>query len=167
MLYLALLTVSLGWHALQTIVMKGSHRGHLTPFSIGIQLAVIAAAVWCAYRGFVLGQPIMVGIAVIGVISGATALWFIALPRPSPALFLLEHIKAGVGAGISAYTAFLSVGLVRLLPDHAFNPAIWAIPVVLGVGIIVYHQHQVKDQMGTLRVRLPWSSDRLATGSRG
>jgi hypothetical protein len=40
--------------------------------------------------------------------------------------------------GISAYTAFLSVGLIRMVPEHVFNPAIWAGPSVIGVSLILY-----------------------------
>jgi hypothetical protein len=139
MLYLALLTVSLGWQALGSITHKLNHRGHRNPMSIGIQIAMLASAVYCATYGWQIGQPLMIGIAVIGLLAGSSTLVFIALPRPPAIAHLLEHVKAGVGAGISGYTAFLSVGLVRLMPDHAFNPLIWAIPTVLGVSFIVWH----------------------------
>jgi hypothetical protein len=48
-----------------------------------------------------------------------------------------EHFRALLGMGISAYTAFLSVGLIRLVPDHVFNPLIWAVPSIIGVGLII------------------------------
>ena len=49
-----------------------------------------------------------------------------------------EHFRALIGMGISAYTAFLSVGLIRMVPEHVFNPAIWAGPSVIGVGLIIW-----------------------------
>jgi hypothetical protein len=139
MLYLAILTVSLGWHSLATINFKFDHSRHRNPMSIGIQVLLLAAAVQCVAQGIALQQPLMLGISVIGFLSSISTLAFIAWPRPHPAAHLIEHVKAGVGAGISAYTAFLSVGLVRVMPDHAFNPLIWAIPTVIGVSLIVWH----------------------------
>jgi hypothetical protein len=139
MLYLATLTISLGWQALASISFKFEHQKHRNPVSLGLQIALLIAATQCVSQGIILGQPLMIGISVIGYLSGLTTLAFIAWPKPHPAAHLLEHIKAGVGAGISAYTAFLSVGLVRVMPDHAFNPLIWAIPTVIGVSLILWH----------------------------
>jgi hypothetical protein len=144
MLFLATLTISLGFHALQSIRSRGDHAARRTPPAIGLQLAVIATAAICLWRGVALGQPLMIGIAMIGFASGGLTLAFLAKQTPGRLDPLLEHIRAGVGAGISAYTAFLSVGLVRLTPDHAFNPALWAIPILIGVGLIVYHQRRVR-----------------------
>ena len=59
------------------------------------------------------------------------------LPFPGPAAQLREHLKAMVAAGISAYTAFLSVGLLRVMPAHVFNPLIWALPSIVGFAIIM------------------------------
>lgn len=140
MLYLALLTVSLAWHALAAVRNKASHGAHRTPLGIGLQLAVFAAAVNCALHGWLLNQPLMIGIAVIGIASSALTLWFIARPPPSRIEYVLEHIRSGVGAGISAYTAFLSVGLVRAFPEYAFNPAVWSVPTIVGVSLILYYQ---------------------------
>jgi hypothetical protein len=86
------------------------------------------------WQGIILGQPLMIGLAALGL--GAAITFLIALLRPAtkPADHVREHLKAMVGAGISAYTAFLSVGLLQIVPDHVFNPAIWAIPSAVGVG---------------------------------
>jgi hypothetical protein len=49
-----------------------------------------------------------------------------------------EHLKALVGGGISVYTAFMAFGSVRILPELALNPIMWAIPLTIGVSIIIY-----------------------------
>lgn len=144
MLYLALLTLGLAWHALMAVRLKADHARHSNPVGVGLQIATVAAAAQCAAQGFVLGQPLMIGIATIGVASGALTLWFIAQSKPRRTAYVLEHIRSGVGAGISAYTAFLSVGLVRAFPEHAFNPAVWAAPTIFGVGLILFHQLRVR-----------------------
>jgi hypothetical protein len=48
-----------------------------------------------------------------------------------------------VGAGISVYTAFFAFGAVRLLPEIALTPGLWAIPLVTGLILIIYHQRAV------------------------
>ena len=131
MLYLSVLTISLAWHGLVTIHRKTTHDAHRGWFSIGLQCAAILVALNCALQGCLIGQPLMMGIAVVGVASGITNLHFIYRTRPSRMAYLKEHVKALVGAGISVYTAFMTFGLARLLPSHAFNPAIWAVPMAI------------------------------------
>jgi hypothetical protein len=58
--------------------------------------------------------------------------------------YQLEHVKAIVGSGISVYTAFMAFGFVRLRPDHALNPKMWAIPLVVGLAIIIYQQMRIR-----------------------
>jgi hypothetical protein len=143
MLYLSTLTISLGWHGLMTIRNKGDHLAHRHWFTVGIQIAAIVAAVNCAAQGYAIGQPLMMGIAVVGVASGVTNLLFIFNDTPPRMGYLKEHIKALVGAGISVYTAFMTFGLARLMPSMAFNPTLWAIPIVIGISIIVYHHAKI------------------------
>ena len=63
----------------------------------------------------------------------------------SPSAYIGEHLKAMVATGIAAYTAFLSVGLIEMFPNHAFNPVIWAIPSIIGMAIII---HFLRKQPG-------------------
>ncbi|MFX5622982.1 hypothetical protein ABTE00_22765, partial [Acinetobacter baumannii] len=60
-----------------------------------------------------------------------------------------EHFRALLGMGISAYTAFLSVGLIRLVPDHVFNPLIWAVPSVIGVSLILRYTLANRPKAGS------------------
>ena len=147
MLYLATLTISLGWHGLMTIRNKADHAANRHWACVALQLAAIATALNCAAQGARIGQPLMMGIAVVGVASGVTNLVFIYTARPAPMAYLREHVKALVGAGISVYTAFMTFGLARLLPSHAFNPSLWAIPIVIGVSLIVYHQQRIRSRV--------------------
>ena len=55
-----------------------------------------------------------------------------------PTAWLREHIKALIGAGISVYTAFSAFGAVRLAPQLALHPVLWAIPLVTGISLILY-----------------------------
>lgn len=143
MLYLAILTISLAWHGLQAVRNKRDHRANRAPFEVGLQLLVMAAAINCAVRGFLANQPLMIGISIVGLASGGTNLAFAFRATPKRWDYMIEHMKALVGAGISVYTAFMTFGLVRLLPDHALNPMTWAIPLTIGLSIIFWHRYQI------------------------
>jgi hypothetical protein len=143
MVYLATLTISLAWHGLMTIRNKRQHLENRRWWNVALQIAAIVAAVNCATQGALIGQPLMMGIAIVGVASGVTNLVFIYTDRPARLAYLKEHVKALVGAGISVYTAFMTFGLARLLPSHAFNPTLWAIPIVVGISIILYHHRKL------------------------
>ena len=69
------------------------------------------------------------------------------LGAPPPQAYVGEHFRALIGMGISAYTAFLSVGLIRLVPEEVFNPIVWAGPSVIGVSLIIYFTHQGKQAL--------------------
>lgn len=143
MLYLAILTVSLAWHGLRVVRNKRRHESNRTPFDIGLQLLVMLAALNCALRGYLAGQPLMIGISIVGLASGATNLAFTFRTAPRRWDYMIEHMKSLVGAGISVYTAFMTFGLVRLMPDHALNPMTWAIPLAIGLSIIFYHRYRI------------------------
>jgi hypothetical protein len=151
MAYLAILTVQLVWHGLITIRNKKQHLANRAPLNVGINVLVIVAALVCAWRGWLIDESLMMGFSGVGVASGLTNLWFISRDAPSKVLYQLEHVKAIVGSGISVYTAFMAFGFVRLSPGNALNPKMWAIPLVVGLVIIIYHQ--VKIQVAVRRPR--------------
>ena len=105
---------------------------------IVLQIAVLAAGVNCMALGIMLRQPLMILVSIIGFGTTTTYLWYIFRSPPGIRDYLPEHFKAMVASGIAAYTAFLSVGLIEMFPHLAFNPVIWAIPTIVGVGLIVY-----------------------------
>jgi hypothetical protein len=64
-------------------------------------------------------------------------------PRPGPVYWLKEHVKAHVGAGISVYTAFFAFGAVRMLPEAALTPALWSVPLITGIALILWHWRKI------------------------
>jgi hypothetical protein len=146
MMYLGILTISLAWHGLQTVRNKRQHERNRAWFDTALQVLVIAAAVNTMARGYLIGQPLMMGISIVGMASGITNLRYSYSASPPRYSYLLEHVKALVGAGISVYTAFMTFGLVRLMPEHALNPMTWAIPLTIGLGLIIYHQYQIRKK---------------------
>jgi hypothetical protein len=139
MFYLAVLTVSLVWHGLASVRLKADHPGHRAITPLFLQIAVIASGLNCFVQGWIIGQPLMLALPIIGFLSAANALWFIWQPKPWRLQYIVEHLKVFVGAGISVYTAFFAFGAVRLMPHNAFHPLLWATPFMVGVSIIGYH----------------------------
>lgn len=149
MLHVGLLTINLalyGWLAVRNGRNTAANR---TPLNLALQPAVIAAALACAWQGWQIGQPLMLGIAVVGIATGVTNLVFLLNPNPGPVDWLKEHIKALVGAGISVYTAFMAFGSVRIFPELALHPVMWAIPLVTGLAILIYHRLKVERRVPT------------------
>jgi hypothetical protein len=143
MLYLGILTLGLGRYGLEAARHHGKVEAERTPFNLAIQAIVIIAAIKCGWQGIVIGQPLMIGLAILGLWAPISFLMALLRPAHRPGDHVREHLKAMVGAGISAYTAFLSVGLLRIVPDHVFNPIIWAIPSLVGVGLIIAHLRRI------------------------
>lgn len=139
MQFLAILTISLAWHGWGAVRYKKNHAANRGPMNVFLQLLVIVAALNTAVHGLLINQPVMLGLPVVGVASGVTNLVFAFNDAPKRFAYLIEHAKALVGAAISAYTAFLAFGLVRLMPEKVFNPLLWSMPLIVGLTIIIYH----------------------------
>ncbi|MEM6460543.1 MAG: hypothetical protein AAF724_01360 [Pseudomonadota bacterium] len=146
MLYLGILTLNLTWYGWQCAANKRDHKRNREWINWTLQAVLTIAAVNCAYRGLAIGQPMMVGISFVGFATVATNMWFLMKRTPGPVDWLLEHIKGIVGTGISVYTAFFAFGAVRLMPQLALAPALWAVPLVTGLAIIFYHRWKVSKR---------------------
>lgn len=144
MMYLAILTIHLVWHGINTVRNKKQHLANRRWPNVALNVAAIVAALVCAWRGWLINEVLMMGIAIVGVASGVTNLVFIYTDAPSKIAYQLEHVKSIVGSGISVYTAFMAFGFVRLMPHNALNPTMWSIPLVIGLALIIYHQTRIR-----------------------
>ena len=144
MLYLSTFTLALVWHGRASIRLKGNHVAPRPWFPILLQIATLATGVNCLWHGFAIGMPLMMSFPFVGIIFALMTLRFIANPLPERQAYLVEHIKGIVGAGISVYTAFMNFGMVRMIPSLTFNPLLWAIPLSIGLGIIIFHIGRLK-----------------------
>ncbi len=143
MLHMGILTVALGHYGWQAVLNRRDHAANRRPLNVGLQWLLLAAALNAAVQGVLSGQYLLVGLSVVGVAAAVTDLRFIWNPRPGPADWQKEHLKALVGCGISVYTAFMAFGSLRIMPELALHPVLWAIPLVTGVSIIVYHWNRL------------------------
>ena len=143
MLYLAMLTVNLAWQGKLSLANRAAPERNRAWHNLLSQGLLTLAAVNCVWQGVIAEQWMMVGIAMIGFATVGTNLWFIYKRPLKPTDYIKEHIKSLVGAGISVYTAFFAFGAVRLVPELALTPGLWAIPLVTGLTLIIYHQRAV------------------------
>ena len=143
MLYLAVLTIQLSRYGLLCVRNRRNHAANREPLNLALQLATLVTALNCAWHGAALGQPLMIGISVVGTASALLNLRFIYTAEPPPNEWLVQHTRGLVGAGISVYTAFFAFGAVNLLPAIALHPVLWATPCTLGVALLLYHQGRI------------------------
>jgi hypothetical protein len=140
---LAILTINLAWYGWLCIRNRTNHAANLEWRNLLLQALLLAASINCAWQAWRIGEPLILGMPAIGLATVATNLWFLLRRNPGPLDWLKEHIKALVGAGISVYTAFFAFGAVRTVPELALHPGLWAIPLVVGLALIIYHRHAV------------------------
>lgn len=137
MLYLGMLTIGFA-HYGQAVVRHRADRVALRRWPHQLVFAmVVVLAINCGAYGLTSGQPLMALVALVGLVAVATQMVYIWRPHVPSGSHVPEHFRALLGMGISAYTAFLSVGMIRLVPDHVFNPLVWAVPSIVGVGLII------------------------------
>ncbi len=138
MLYLGMLTISFADYGRAVAAYREARAPLRSARHQAVFAAVILAALNCGIYGLSIGQPLMALVAAIGLIAVATQQFYIWRSNVQRRAYVAEHFRSLLGMGISAYTAFLSVGLIRLVPDHVFNPVIWAIPSIVGISLIGY-----------------------------
>lgn len=138
MLYLGFLTIGFVDYGLAVVRHARDRRALRRLRYQGVIGAVVISGTACGLYGLEVGHPLMVLVAVIGILAMAIQQAYIwRRTDPPRGTHVGEHFRALIGMGISAYTAFMSVGLIRIVPEHVFNPAIWAGPSVIGVGLII------------------------------
>jgi phosphoglycerol transferase MdoB-like AlkP superfamily enzyme len=139
MLYLGTLTIGFVDYGLAVVKHGRDRRALRSPRYQAVIAAVIVTGAWCGYFGWLVAHPLMMLVAFIGIAAMLIQQRYIWRESDPPrGTHIGEHFRALIGMGISAYTAFLSVGLIRLVPEHVFNPAIWAGPSVIGVSLILW-----------------------------
>ncbi|MFN9498111.1 MAG: hypothetical protein ACK57E_06580 [Erythrobacteraceae bacterium] len=138
MLYLGILTIGFVDYGLAVVRHSRDRRMLRRPRYQAVIAAVVLSGAWCGFYGYTVGHPLMMLVAFIGIVAMAIQQLYIwRRADPPRQTYVGEHFRALIGMGISAYTAFMSVGLIRLVPEHVFNPAIWAGPSVIGVSLII------------------------------
>lgn len=155
MLYLGVLTLNLVWYGWLCVTYPKDRRKLREWRNVALQSLLVIAALNCALQGWLIGQMLMIAISFVGFATVGTNLWYMFKPRVSIVDWQKEHLKALVGGGISVYTAFMAFGSVRILPELALNPIMWAIPLTIGVSIILYHWARLEHRVRRVQRPLP------------
>lgn len=153
MLYLGVLTLNLVWYGWLCALHRNDRLALREWRNLWSQPILVIAAANCAWQGWIGDQMLMVAIAFVGFATAATNLWFMFKPTLSKVDWQKEHLKALVGGGISVYTAFMAFGSVRILPELALNPVMWAIPLTIGVSIIIYQWAKLDGYLRRFQAR--------------
>jgi hypothetical protein len=142
MLHTAILTINLAWYGWLVVRHRSRQALNRTPANLALQWLVIAAAINCAVQGWLIGQPLMMAISVVGVATaGPTCTSWPSRSRPRG---LAEGACEGLGRRwISVYTAFLAFGSVRVFPELALHPGMWSVPLIIGLAIIIWHRQAI------------------------
>jgi hypothetical protein len=143
MLNMGVLTVNLAWYGWLCAIHRRDRDANREWRNILLQPLVIVASLNCLLQGWLANQPLMMGLPFVGIATGLTNLWYLYKPNVGGFDWQKEHAKALVGGGISVYTAFMAFGSVRIMPSLALHPGMWAIPLVIGVAIILYHWRKI------------------------
>jgi phosphoglycerol transferase MdoB-like AlkP superfamily enzyme len=139
MLYLGVLTIGFVDYGLAVVRHSRDRRALRSARYQAMIASVVISGAWCGIYGSRVGHPLMMLVAFIGIVAMLIQQRYIwRKDDPPRTTYVGEHFRALIGMGISAYTAFLSVGLIRLIPEHVFNPLIWAGPSIIGVSLILY-----------------------------
>ena len=165
MLFLGILTINLVWSGYLAVRYKNDHRKIRVWHNWMWQILLIVSAVNCGIQGLRIDFPVTVGMSLLGFGGAANNIWFLTRKEPRKLAWLEEHIKMHVGTGISVYTAFFAFGAVRIAPEVALNPVLWAVPLVVGLGIIGYEMWRlprpkngsdgkITDRLSALRRRV-------------
>lgn len=154
MLYLGVLTLNLVWYGWLCAIHRNDRAAMREWRNILLQPLLVIASANCLWQGIIIDQMLMVAIAFVGFATVGTNLWFLYKPKLSKVDWQKEHLKALVGGGISVYTAFMAFGSVRILPELALNPIMWAIPLTIGVSIIIFQWAKLDGYLRRFQPRL-------------
>jgi hypothetical protein len=145
MFHLGVLTVNLAWYGREVLKNKTNPQANRRGVNLGLQILLGLTSIGCVIEGLAIDQPLIGAASVIGFATVATNLVHMLNPAPPPKAWLREHVKGIVGAGISVYTAFFAFGAVRIMPEIALHPGLWAIPLAVGLGLILYHYWKISQ----------------------
>ncbi|MFK7956518.1 MAG: hypothetical protein AB8B96_10505 [Lysobacterales bacterium] len=143
MIYLATMTINLAHYGRLCIRNRLHHEQNRTALNLILQLLTFLTALNCAWQGWLVNQPLLIGMSIVGLAAGILNTRFILRSNPPHQEWLVQHSRGLVGAGISVYTAFLAFGAVNFMPKFAFSPVLWATPCTLGIAYLIYHQARI------------------------
>ncbi len=136
LLYLILITGTACWTAWRAIRDKNDIARFVSPAFRGLAWLNLAAAAAVFALGAHYQNPVLMGLALVGLINGPAMLSFAKREPNNRRWWLAQHYSGMIGGGVATHIAFLSLGLTRLLPPEHRNTTqlvAWFAPLLLAV----------------------------------
>jgi hypothetical protein len=147
--YLVVLTATSLWLGWRAIRRKHAQDGFRDRRYLAVALLNLACAASVMAVGLNLGQPLLTGFSLVGLLTGTQMLWRRARPLQARNWWLQEHYGAMLACGAATHVAFLGIGINRLLQmaGSAAPPMLqllaWFLPVLVAVvaGMLLDRRH--------------------------
>lgn len=130
--YLVLITGTACWTAWRAIRDKHDIQRFAGPVFRVLAVVNIVAGTAVMLLGVKIKNPILIGLSLVGLISGPAMLMFARRKPADRRWWIAQHYSGIIGAGVATHVAFLSLGLTRLLPPQYASIsqlAGWSVPI--------------------------------------
>jgi hypothetical protein len=137
--YLVVITATPMWLGRRAVRMKRDQAGYRAGAYPAVAVINIAVGLGVHAVGWALGQALLIGFSLIGVVIGVNMLRKRRTPVAHPRWWMQEHYGAMLGCGVATHIAFLAIGSNRLLAAFGitapswFGLMAWFVPVLVSV----------------------------------
>jgi hypothetical protein len=160
--YLGGVTLAAGWQGIGVLRTRNNPKAFRNWFSVGLNVAVMLAALFVLWRGISQGNGVFLGMSPVGLfVSGGNLRYLLRGPQ-SKMSWWYDHLGAMIGTGIAGYTAFIVFGGVRIFPALAhtrFYLLFWVMPTLIGVPAIfltvAYYRRKFHEDGGVKKPSNP------------
>ncbi|CAN5514745.1 hypothetical protein BH11MYX1_BH11MYX1_46090 [soil metagenome] len=129
--FISVLSANAAVSGVRAVRRKKRREGSRAFFDVGLSIAQLGFAVGVMAVGISRGSALLMGFAMLGLVSGAIRLAFWWRAPKTPMDWFLEHMSGMGTACIATVTAFAVVNASKVgLSSGAF--VVWAIPAALG-----------------------------------
>jgi hypothetical protein len=112
--------------------LKGRTAPNRHPLDVGLSAMVLGMGLFTGWWGLKVGLPLLWGFAPVGIINGASGLWYWLRPPQTKMHWWFEHMGAMIGSGIGTVTAFLVVN-AKHVGINGMQLAVFLGPTVVGI----------------------------------
>ncbi|MEE8105588.1 MAG: hypothetical protein V3T86_08660 [Planctomycetota bacterium] len=155
LMFLTLVSLATTRHGVMVVRTRRDPYAIRTPAHIGLSVVTLLSGFGMVVYALALpgsNAGLFYAMSPLGFIVGGINLHHLARPAREPRAWFFEHIGAMIGGGIAVHTAFLVLGLNRLVDlglsgGAAFIP--WVAPTILGLpAIFFFSRHYRKKFAG-------------------
>ena len=139
--YLGGVTLAAGWQGIGVLRTRNNPRSFRNPFTYGLNIAVVLAAMGSLTLGILEHGPVFIGMSSVGFLVGGGNLAYLLREPKSKMHWWYEHLSSMIATAIAGYTAFIVFGGSHLLPGLArtqFYIVFWLLPTVIGAPAISF-----------------------------